>query len=220
MSACAACTARLEHLRVSAASLALQLDPKRAPAPVTRLKAARTVAGLVAALAAGVLALAWWQEARVRPMESDGRLKGQGFAVTLVVKRQSGEVEHAEPGVRVSPQDAVRFVLSSRRAGYYAVLGVDAAGKVSRYYPDPEAGGAALAVLGEGRGQLLAGSVILDDTLGPEVFIAVLCERDLGVKALEEAAAAAHVAAKGDVRSLPPLQAGCLEDHFLVEKVK
>lgn len=212
LASCALCTARLGELRAEVAVLADDLTRVR---PLRqRLKTAGVVAG---ALAAGFLAFTVYLQVRVNPLESDGRLKGQGFAVALVVKGADGSIARPSPGASVRPGDAVRFQVSTVRPGFVAILGVDSAGTVSLYYPDE---GEGLLQLGEGRGQLLPGSVVLDETLGAELFVALRCDAQTPRTALVEKAKRALETAGGDVAKVQALQSGCDEDRFLVTKVK
>jgi hypothetical protein len=99
------------------------------------------------------------------------------------------------PGSALHPGDRIRFVTSSDRPRYLAVLNQDGRG-VSVYYPST---GDAAAVPA-GSGVPLGFSVVLDDYLGRERVFALFCEQPFAVEPVR-AALQAH----GTV----PVPAGC-----------
>jgi hypothetical protein len=143
------------------------------------------------------------------------RTKG-GFDVDIVAKSRDGRVGSVLPGQALHPNDVIRFVVSSDSDGYLIVLGIDAASAVTVYAPQAEP---ALA-LPAGRDHLIPVSVVLDETLGAEQIVALLCPQRL---ALERAIAAGRAAldkAKGDPQHVESLGLGCRERLLLITKVR
>jgi len=79
-----------------------------------------------------------------------------------------------EPGQVLQPGDVLRFTLSSALPSYAGVWGVDALGRVSPYQTSAQ-----LALVPAGQGQALPEAAELDESLGPERLIAVVCSRPM-----------------------------------------
>ncbi|MSQ04001.1 MAG: hypothetical protein EXR71_19290 [Myxococcales bacterium] len=136
--------------------------PARAPGQVVPLfrRVAPWIGGAMA-LAAALLLI-------VKPPPRDGvRVKGDtalGFAVL-----RDGQSFEGDADTEVRAGDRLRF---SYRAGVHdslVLVGVDGTGTVQTYWP--EEGSTPFAII-PGEGQLLDGSIQLDDAPGPEVFVA------------------------------------------------
>jgi hypothetical protein len=138
----------------------------------------------------------------------DAQIKGDGFLLELVARRADGRVEPVFEGSVLHPNDAVRFVVTAPEAGQLTVVGVDSAGQVSIYYP--------AATTPKGGPLALPGSVVLDDALGTERFVALLCRAALDV-ALDEATLkrAALSGAGAMARSLP---GSCRQTSLTIKK--
>jgi hypothetical protein len=122
------------------------------------------VAPLVAALAAVVLVVVW-------PGEPPYSVKG---GVALKVHRKQGEGSApVEPGGAVAPGDVVSFEVKVGEGGYVAVLGRDAAGAVTVYYPH----GGTEAVPYAVESPLLPAAIELDEVKGEEVVYALYSPR-------------------------------------------
>ena len=93
-------------------------------------------------------------------------------------------------------------------SGYLAVLGMDAAARVSAY--------AQLQVPEPGE-RLLDGSVVLDDVLGTETVLAVLCPTEADARRSIETARAALVRA-GSPRKVATLDLPCLQARVSFRK--
>ncbi len=133
------------------------------------------------------------------------RTKGSGEALGFVVRR--GErVFVGEPGQTLHPGDRLRFTLTSERAVYLGIWGIDARGLVSAYHPP----GAELSRVPAGRRQALPNAVELDDTLGEERLVAVFCTSRVGSAEV----AAAIQAAPG----APRLPKGCTHETLSIVK--
>ena len=219
---CAACRERLAGLRADALRFAARDDlPSRIDALQRAAPAAarRRIAtwGAAAALATGAAALV----VALRPvggepvglaMGPDGRRKG-GEAIDIVRRTSEGRIAELAAGDVVHPGDAIRFRVITPTAGFVGVLGIDSAGAITPYAPDGET----LQPIAAGRPLVFEGSIVLDETLGPELIVAAFC---LGARPLSELraeAAAALSRAAGDPRRIERATS-CREVTFLLEK--
>src|SRR5262249_49944343 len=126
------------------------------------------------------------------PEEPAFRTKG-GLQLQLIARRANGRVEAILPGGELAPGEALRFRVTSRAAGCVCVSVLDSARVVSAYVP---AEGQALAFPAT-RERLLDGSIILDETLGPERVVAVLCKQPIAVAEVVAAGKRALARANG-----------------------
>jgi hypothetical protein len=101
------------------------------------------------------------------------------MALEIFSRRGDRPAEPVFADLPLRPGDAIRFRISAPRDGYFTVLGLDAAQRVTRYVP---AEGAPPAHLRQQTGDHdgsravdIEGSVILDEMLGDEKVIALLC---------------------------------------------
>jgi hypothetical protein len=185
---CARCTARLDEHRRERDAFAIPLRARRRV----------PVAAIVAAAAA--IALGVWI-ARPRAAGDATRAKGASFALGFYV-RHGDAVRRGGRGEIVVPGDALEFTATSDRDGYLAIVSIDRAGAASMYYP----AGETAAPLAPGRDRTLPSSVILDDSLGAERIVGLLCDRAISVETAEQIARASVV---------PP---GCASDELAIEK--
>lgn len=205
LAACGACAHRRDQL------LDAQHDFMRAPwvqasidrtLPPRRWPYALAMVAAVAVVAVGV--------SRSPTTRTKGAL---GFEI--VAKHRDGRVDTLLPGAKLSPGEAIRFRLKTPRAGYAAVLSADAAPNVTVYYPHE-----ADALRIEAHDPLLLdGSITLDDTLGAERLVAVVCDAPPSAAKLERELRAALDAAGGDPARMKPLGTDCLQSAFLIEKI-
>jgi len=157
------------------------------------------------ALAAGAVALAASAALVVRTPDDGTRSKG-GARLGFVVVR--GDVMRAGgPGERVHPGDTLSFLVTSARPSYVAVLGRDAAGRVSVYFPSGDRAERVAA----GRDLQLPQAVVLDGTLGHEQLYGVFCAAPVALAALRDATGA------GQLEREPP--EGCTVDRLAIEKL-
>ena len=217
LAGCDACRSRLAELRADADSFAGSVWIAGAARRATRAAGASRwrwwAAIAVPAVAAAAVAI-WIALPRDDAGAPGVRTKGS-VALDVVVKRGDGTIERLGPAARVAPGEAVRFLVSTDRAGYLAILGLDAAGVVSAYLPDP---GAPTPAIGAGREQAQPGSIILDETAGAERFVALVCPRAMEVDALVAAARRALVAAGNDPRRVAAIDAPCATASFVIDK--
>ncbi|HEU4581382.1 MAG TPA: zf-HC2 domain-containing protein [Polyangiaceae bacterium] len=218
LASCSACAGRYAELDAERAGFAEQ-EPgleellgspleQRVPRPPRALWLGRIALPAAAVLALGV---GWTVLLRERsdqnesesPVEST-RAKGAGAAFGFVVRR--GERSFAgEPGEVLHPGDVLRFTLSSALPSYAGVWGVDALGRVSPYQA-----GAQLAFVPAGRQQALPEAAELDESLGSERLIAVVCSRPVPASEVG--------AALGADPGAPRLPDGCSSETLAIVK--
>ena len=120
--------------------------------------------------------------------------------------RRGERVVAGRPDQSLRAGDALRFSISAHEPVYAAVLGRDAAGHVSVYYPE----GAELARIEAGNDQLLPLAVELDATPGDEQLHGVFCRGPAPV-----AQVAAAIERAPDAPALPP---GCSHERATLHK--
>ncbi|MBP9113541.1 MAG: DUF4384 domain-containing protein [Polyangiaceae bacterium] len=113
--------------------------------------------------------------------EEETRTKGTSH---IEVFRKRGESVIALGGEdSVMPGDQLRFVYSSPRPRYMAVLSVDGMGHANTYFPE----GSAAAYAEPGSHVPLPGAVELDAVLGDETVLAIFCEHPFDLGPLRQA---------------------------------
>jgi hypothetical protein len=128
---------------------------------------------------------------------------GPGVAFYI---RHGADVRPGAPGERVQPGDFLQLVYTSAAPLYGAILSVDGAHHVSRYFPDD----ARAAPLPAGTAQSFPRSTQLDEVLGHETVYALLCREPMALAPLEDTLAADR-----------PLDApGCQVERFELEKIR
>ena len=131
--------------------------------------------------AAALAMLLWWpREPAGIAVDAGADLRSKGADEQVrVYARRAGQVLRLAPGAQVQPGDALRLVVEPRGARYLLVLSVDGALASSVYHP---LGGTASAALPSGMAEVeLEGSLVLDETLGPERLWLLFSERPLQV---------------------------------------
>ncbi|MBK9072213.1 MAG: hypothetical protein IPL79_14630 [Myxococcales bacterium] len=174
--ACATCASRLVALRQAQTSFAqAHRLPARAPRRLPARPWWKTWQGLLAP-AAGMVAVAalallvWQPPPPTRELVATTRTKG-GFALAYFLQRD-GIVTRGQDGDVVYPQDALRFSFVAPTPGFTYLLGLDATGKAAVYY-EPPANATAVAMA---QPVLMPDSIVLDDTLGGELFWGLHCD--------------------------------------------
>jgi hypothetical protein len=206
---CPACSDRLRGLQQEPALL----PPPVAPRPARRASAAWFPYAAVTGL--GALAVSVVMFLHARPAVQPGlRAKGD-LQLEVVVRRRDGHSEAVMPGDALAAGDLVRFLVSAD-GGFPFVIGLDAAGAVSPYFPTA---GVPLP-LPAGRSQVLPGSVVLDETLGAERFLLLNCNEATNVDLVVQAGRRALRAAGGDPRRALRLDLPCRQAGVTVEKVR
>ncbi len=150
------------------------------PSPLVRWLR-RAVAPLAVCAGLGAAAVALLAPGQT-PSVDRIRTKG-GFSLSAYVQHREqdgpGALHLGEP---LHPGDKLQFRYNGD-AGYLAVVALDAAGKLSTYYP---AGAVAARVEG-GRDVPLATAVDLDETLGNETIVAVRCDEAITIDEVRSA---------------------------------
>ena len=118
------------------------------------------------------------EPARALSVEGPGevRLKGAASRLDTYVKRGSGAVSALQNGDTLSAGDQLAFTVTLAEPRYLLLLGVEAGGGVTRYFP--AAGAAPAGPLAAGTAQLEVG-VRLDDSRGEERMIALFSRAPL-----------------------------------------
>jgi len=141
-------------------------------------------------------------------LRSDGfgtRAKGSGASLGWAVRR--GEhVFTGSPERALRAGDALRFTISSREPVYVAVLGLDAAGRLSVYHPNADR----LTRVEAGQQQPLPSAVELDGTTGDEALYGVFCSSALPLSVVT-------LAVERSPQD-PPLPLGCAFERWKVRK--
>jgi hypothetical protein len=144
------------------------------------------------------------------------REKGvSSLALDVVVRHADGHIEALGPDGHVRPGDAVRFLVSTPRAGNLVILGLDAAGAVSVYVGD----GNGPQHVERGARQAMPGSIILDATPGAERLVALECEARFAVSDAIDAGRKSLARAQRDPRRVGSLGLpGCMEATLTMDK--
>jgi hypothetical protein len=205
---CVECTSRLEALRAGRETFLKEVGPPRL-ALITPLRAEprpprakRRMWNLAAgAMAAGAVLFSVMLAV---PENGGDVLRRKGSSrLGFFVKHESAVRRGANQEI-VHPGDALRFTYTLDEPRHLAILAVDAAKKVSVYYPE----GQVTEALPSGREVALPLAALLDETLGEETIYGLFCERALAV---EEARAAFE---RGE-RAAP---SGCELERMTIEK--
>jgi hypothetical protein len=125
------------------------------------------VAGLVPALAALILIIAW-------PREPDFGIKG-GASLRAFLRRD-GRVISLKDGDRAHKGDEVRFVVSGAGLPWLMIASVDASGQATIYHPY---NGERSAALSKDPTVEIPGSIVLDEAAGPERLFALFSKEPL-----------------------------------------
>ncbi|MBM4319588.1 MAG: DUF4384 domain-containing protein [Deltaproteobacteria bacterium] len=140
------------------------------------------------------------------------RLKS-AVGLSFLVQTESGP-RQGEPGGTYHPGDRIQLRASSPEPGFLLVLSLDSRGAVTPFYDDQ---GRSLA-LRAGVGQLLAGSVVLDEARGPERIIGCFSRQPIATATAVEAGLRALQAAGGDPRRVERLELPCAQAGFSILK--
>jgi hypothetical protein len=176
--------------------------------PLTLLAPAAALLALI------VVFVAW--PARHGPGPATTRVKGQ-VSLRFYVQRGGRSVE-ARSGEIFHAGDRIQFVYSSGAKRYLFLASIDSEGQVSNFNFQ----GAPYSVpIVPGNEQVLQGSIILDDHLGPERVFAVFSDQPLAQAEIERAAADAftHLRRKGeDITDIVQLPLPHPQASVLLEK--
>jgi hypothetical protein len=166
------------------------------------------VSALAAAAAIALVVSKPWPSAVPPTGEDKGsatRTKG-GLANLSWVVRRGDRVFAGRPDQRLRAGDAVRFIISAREPVYVAILGLDASGRPSVYYPD----GDELARIGAGRDQPLSAAIELDAAPVAQQIYGVFCPSPVPLSRVRSAI--------GNSPDAPPLPGGCTQERWALQK--
>jgi hypothetical protein len=188
LSSCSRCSARRLELDAATRSSAeaLERSPVGWRSALMTGRAARRptrrawLGGAVAATAAAAAVLLLLVRSPLLPSGDTVRTKGTSRVGFFV--RHAGAVRRGSERERVSPGDALRFVVTSSVPSYVAVLSRDGAGQVSVYHPS----GPRATRVEPGVERPLDASVVLDDVLGEERLYALACSVPIEVASLRD----------------------------------
>jgi len=210
---CSACAARraahiarIEQFRVSVLPSTLEAMTARRRDRLRR----RWAAWLALPAAAAVLLLVTGRHRQ--GLESiaggDSALGVKGAALFEVFARRNGPgadvdgptVVRVHDGMRLSPGDALRFVLFPSGMSYVLIASVDGAGQVNIYYPFH---GEASALTSGQAAISVPGSIVLDAAPGPERLFVIFSARSLRTSAVRAALAPTAAAGAAAIRGTP-----------------
>lgn len=219
---CTRCTARVEEREAVSATFATDVGIDMRVAATARTLGAThrrrwlAIAGAAVAAAAAVVFIVLPRDPAPETEAPTVRRKG-GVSMGLVARHLDGRIETLTSPAELAPGEAIQFQISTATSGFLAVIGVDAAQVVTPYAPAQL--GAALP-LAAGRDQLLDGSIVLDETLGPERIFAILCKDELSMEMIVAGARSALTRAGGNPAQLDvlPVPDTCVQTSFLIEK--
>jgi hypothetical protein len=205
LATCTPCRGRWDELRAARDAFVDEAPPLRLKGRPTS-SAGRSRRPWVVASSALIAAAAALFLVRGVGRDVGTRAKGSGVRVEYYVNH-AGVVRAGGPNDPVEPGDALRFVYTTKRVGYLAVLSLDAKKNASVYYPTT----AGAARIEPGTAVPLPTSTVLDDTVGEETIYGVFCSDPFDLEPLRRSLEAAPERA--------PSPEGCEVDAIDVRKV-
>lgn len=167
-------------------------------------------------LVGGGLVLALPSELDEEAVAPASGAQSESFGFGVIVRRPEGAEEIVSEWARILPGSRVRFELRIPKASYLAVVGLDSSQAVSIYVP----GTGAPVVYRAGRRRVPSSPRWLDETVGHERIVALLCPRAVKRSELLEAARQALREAGADPARVGRLGLGCSQRSVLLEKRK
>ncbi len=143
--------------------------------------------GALAAAAAALIIFVGRRDPEA-PTDDDIGIKGDSITLVVHAASESGSRTLAS-GDTIDPGTRIRFEVGAPRSGFVTVIGFDARGATTVYYPY---GGAQAAAYDPKTGGLLPGAIAVDATPGAEKYFAVFSEQPFSVESV-----AAGVQGKG-----------------------
>lgn len=154
-------------------------------------------------------------EAR-RELEPDYTEKGGGRAQMMVAARRGTRVFAVRPGELLQAGDQIRFVIQGARHPFVMIASVDGRGHANVYVPYD--GVSSLAVAPGARIEM-PGSIVIDDSPGPERLFALLSHRPIDAAKVRAALGSVGGRGAAAIRSTTALDVGADEQvSMLVEK--
>lgn len=134
--------------------------------------------GALAAAAAAAILLVGRRDPE--PDGDDIGIKGDSITLVVHAANDTGSRTLAS-GDTIAPGTRIRFEVGAPKRGYITVIGFDARGATTVYYPY---GGAEAAVYDPKTGGLLPGAIAVDATPGAEKYFAVFSEQPFSVESV------------------------------------
>lgn len=153
-----------------------KLEPEKKPA-ASWWRWIFTGGALAAAAAAALLIIG---RRDPKPDNDDIGIKGGDITLVVHAANDSGSRTLAN-GDAIEPGTRIRFEVGAPKRGYITVIGFDARGATTVYYPY---GGAEAAVYDPKTGGLLPGAIAVDATPGAEKYFAVFSEQPFSVESV------------------------------------
>jgi hypothetical protein len=149
----------------------------------------------------------------------DIRIKGAPFSVEVLAQVAPSGARRVLDGDAVSPGDRLGFKVFARKPGYVMILGVDERGQDYLCYPQHpgaiQAGEVqAASIQAADQPVALNAAVRLDDALGQEHLIGLLCDAPFALSDVRAALSAQPTARA----PLPALRAGCAQWEMTLNK--
>ncbi len=221
LESCSLCAARLREMEAERQAFLIQHPPGAFLAALEARKLQRRPqlryflgwGGLLASCAAALLLL--WQPLSSEPEPKPLPVTRLKAAVDLSFHVKSGA--HSRLGCAgevLQPGDQIQLRISSPQAAHLLVVSLDSRGVVTPFY-DLE--GHSIPIE-PGVAQLLEGSVILDEALGPERIIACFSEEPLETRTVLESGRRALRSAQGAPQAVKSLDLPCAQASFLIHK--
>ncbi len=138
--------------------------------------------GALAAAAAAVLVLVGRRDTGSTEGDDIG-IKGDSITLVVHAANDTG-TRMLSSGDAIAPNTRIRFEVGAAKRGYVTVIGYDARGATTVYYPY---GGAQAAVYDPTTGGLLPGAIAVDATPGAEKYVAVFSEQPFTVESVAPA---------------------------------
>jgi hypothetical protein len=205
LATCTPCRDRWENLRAGRDAFVNEAPPLslkgRPPWSARRSSRPWVVASSALMAAAAALFLV-----RGESRDVGTRSKGNGMRMEYYVNH-AGAVRAGGTNEPVEPGDALRFVYTTRRVGYLAVLSVDAKKNATIYYPTT----AGAARIEPGTAVPLPTSTVLDETVGNETIYGIFCSSPFDLEPLRRSLQGAPERA--------PSPEGCEVDALDMRKV-
>jgi hypothetical protein len=178
---------------------------------IVRFPALRTAlalaAGLILAIGTGTIL--------VNHQSDEYRTKG-GVALKLFVQNSAGvPAENTAPVC--APGERIQFTYSCGSERYFMLMSVDTTRSVSVFYPD---GAGSSMLLEPGNDLPLPNSILLDDYLGKEWYVAVFSARPLQVAAVMEKVRSAIGHNVGGSLTLPDIDHATVRSILLTKRAQ
>jgi hypothetical protein len=224
LTGCERCRGDLEALETDQRRFDREVFPLTRATVVERRAPRRLMRFLIpsiALLAAGASLLLFAPTGRLAaPGEGDLpgdliRVKGAAGLIAIFAARDGNVLPVEDGKTRLRAGDRIRFVLWPAGLGYAIIASVDGAGRTTIYHPY---GGTESAPLARGPRVEIPGSILLDDSPGPERVFALLSAKPLPAPTVIEALKKLAREGSAAVRRTDRLPIKATQQSILLEK--